>query len=118
MPPMKLRTRQYVASEKRSDHKTAMRLCPEKRSRISRKIAPIPIKSTSQLYEVQNVTKKRWGESGWEYFVSWAGYPPSDDMWITECPPYFKEQWETKEGAPDTRNFDLLVTVACTCQRL
>ena len=101
---MNLRTRQYDAFKKRPEH--------------ARKIAPIPIKSTSLLYEVHKITKKRSGKSGFEYFASWTGYPSSDDSWITELPSYFEGQWGNKQGAttPDTTKFHLLVEVAC--QRL
>jgi len=110
---MKLRTRHPSASKKSS-------ALPRKKypsEHRQRNKASISTTNKSQLYEVESITKKRWGKAGWEYFASWTGYPPSDDMWISECPLFFRNKWERRisqrAAAADTSKFDVLVAEAC-----
>ena len=109
---MKLRARQRSACLKSS----APHFKNSSQKHHTKKKAPIPITTKSQLYEVEKITEKRLRKFGWEYFVSWVGYPSSDDMWISECPPFFKKEWESKiqhVTAPDFKKIDSLVAEAC-----
>jgi hypothetical protein len=73
---------------------------------------PIPIHVGEAYYEVDDVLEKRFGEHGAEYFVSWVGYPPCDNMWIGVLPIFFKKRWGSRNASSVTNGFNALVESA------
>jgi len=39
---------------------------------------------TDDVYEIEEVIKRRKGKKGAELYVKWSGYPPSFNSWIPE----------------------------------
>ncbi len=60
------------------------------RSKRQRRKAPAPIVKKHLLYEIEKVVDARNGIYGREYFVKWRGYRSSENMWIGDPPPFFR----------------------------